>query len=119
MKKFILMLMLVVGLAGLSHAAVEIKNAGTRVGKAETLNITGPAFTATGNSIAINTLTETGDKVITGALRTTGVASIATVRVTNTLNVDGTIYVNPASLSAAGAGGSKLGLNVDGTIYKY
>jgi hypothetical protein len=49
----------------------------------------------------------------------TGNVGIGVSNPTKKLSVDGTIYFNPASLSADGGGGSKLGINVDGTIYKY
>jgi hypothetical protein len=35
------------------------------------------------------------------------------------LAVDGTVYLRKASLSTAVAGGSRLGLNLDGSIYTY
>jgi hypothetical protein len=56
------------GLAGLSLAAVEVKSAGTVIGKTETINITGPAIASSGTDITISTLTETGDKTVTGDL---------------------------------------------------
>jgi len=72
MKKFLLIALLVVGLAGLAFAAVEIKSGTTVVGKTETLAITGPTIAVSGTDVTINTLTETGNKTITGSLDVTG-----------------------------------------------
>lgn len=100
MRKFVLTMLLVVGLAGLVFAAVEVKSAGTVVGKTETLNITGPAIATSGTDITVNTLTETGAKVITGTLNVT-----STVDADASVFVDGSIYMTTASpASAAGVG---------------
>lgn len=119
MRKFIFAVMLVVGLASLAQAAVVLYEEGTKVGIVEKVNVVGTSLTATVAG-KTGTVTATAAPAITGGtINNVTNLAVGTTRSTNTVNVDGTIYANPATLSAAGAGGSRLGINVDGTIYKY
>jgi hypothetical protein len=138
MRKFLLAFLMVVALAAgmsLAYAAVGVKGAGTIVGKTETLDITGPTVAASGTDITINTLTETGDKVITGGLTVTGtiVDSAVYTKSASTyptqlvrVGADGTIYgksTGPVidlllySASAGTGSGKFLRISADGTIY--
>lgn len=93
---FLIAGILSLGLAGLAFSAVEVKSAGTVISKTETLNITGPAIAVSGTDVTINTLTETGSKVVTGTMNVTGAVDADAA-----VFVDGSIYMTTASPAAA------------------
>jgi hypothetical protein len=102
-------------------------------GEVSDLKIINPTFSSNSSGDIDTTATAAlGKYIVTGPLQTddvlygdslqlsgTGNVGIGVSNPTKKLSVDGTIYFNPVSLSADGGGGSKLGINVDGTIYKY
>jgi len=77
MKKVFLMVCLVVGLAGLSYAAVDVRSDSTVVGKTEKLNFVGPSVTQSGTVITVDTGTITGNTAITGNLSATGTLTLS------------------------------------------
>lgn len=108
---FLIAGILSLGLAGLAFSAVEVKSAGTVVGKTETLNITGPAIAVSGTDVTINTLTETGNKDISGTLAV-GTGDAFTVGATGII-IDTSLYA-----TTAGSGGNRtVCVSADGKIF--
>jgi hypothetical protein len=95
MKKVLFGLLLTVGLAGLCFAAVEVTNGTTRT-KTEQITVSGPALSVSGSDVTINTLAETGAKVVTGTLNVTGAVDADAA-----VFVDGSLYMTTASPAAA------------------
>lgn len=117
--------------AAANFTTIGVTTAGT--GKFTTLeatgNITADKAIYAAQPIGIGTTSASGLLAV-GTTGQFGVTSAGTVTTTgNTglnvatplyrLAVDGTVYMKPSSLSVAAAGGSRMGLNTDGSIYIY
>lgn len=108
MKKFILALMLVVGLASLAQAAVVLYEEGTKLGTVEKVNLVGGSITGTvaGNT---GTITATATPTITGGTINGAViggtspaaGTFTTLDVTTSVSMDGT-NINWADVTLAG-----------------
>ena len=108
MKRAVMVGLLVLGLAGLVQAAVEVKGSGARVGKVETLNFsTGLTATKSGTDVTVSVssaqslgaLTATSAE-IDGILTTDG--SIYTAKIVS----DGAIYGGRATVDPCGTLGA-------------
>jgi len=112
-KLFLFALVITLSLASVVFAAVEIKSAGTVIGKTETLNITGPSVVVNGADVNVDFTSLTGDLTVSGDIYSdTG------------LSVDGSIYLTggdgmykPLFLPQDDGGCSACGVADNGTTF--
>ena len=115
-RKLLLTLVLLVGIAGIAFAAVEVRENGTTINRTEKINFIGPDVSVNGTVVDIDTGTLTGDVNVTGELDVDD-----QIYGNSNVYIDGAIYMTTAGkglwLTQADGGCSRCEVAADGTTF--
>jgi len=125
-RLLVLALVIVICIAGVAYAAVEVKTAGTKVGLSDSFDFYGPAISEDDKDTIIDTRSHTGDFTVSGEIYGVGILTIADdVYLLKGITMDGSLYLtgdndasdNPIVIRQPDGGCSSCGVDDAGSTF--